>query len=308
MILNTGSRTDIPAFYTPWLVNRLSAGEVMVRSPYNPSLITRYKIDPRLVDLIVFCTKNPAPMLNHMDALAPYDTFWHVTITPYGHEIEPAVPAKVKVAESFRKLSRLVGSHRIAWRYDPILITERYSVPFHVNAFSELARLLKGYTTQVVISFIDLYEKTRRNFPEARAVSAHDQLLLTEALSSIAAQCGMQVHLCCESAILARDHVDADGCLSQAVLEKALGERLQVPRHKPARDGCQCLLGADIGAYNTCPHFCRYCYANYDAALVNANRKAHDPRSPLLVGWPGAHDTIRDAVQKSWKSPELSLF
>ena len=95
MIINTGMRTDIPAFYTDWFVNRLKAGFVLVRSPYNPRSVTRYRLSPDVVDLIGFCTKNPAPMLPYMDMLHPYGQYWFVTITPYGREIEPCVPQKI---------------------------------------------------------------------------------------------------------------------------------------------------------------------------------------------------------------------
>ena len=117
MIINTGMRTDIPAFYSDWFVNRLKAGFVLVRNPYNPRSVTRYRLAPDVVDLIGFCTKNPAPMLPYMDLLKPYGQYWFVTITPYGKEIEPRVPDKRNVLESFRRLSDIVGVDSIGWRY-----------------------------------------------------------------------------------------------------------------------------------------------------------------------------------------------
>ena len=102
MIINTGQRTDIPGFYSEWLANRLRDGSVMVRNPYNPAAVTRYRLSPDVVDLIGFCTKNPAPMLDHMELLAPYRQYWYVTITPYGREIEPHVPDKGEVLRAFR--------------------------------------------------------------------------------------------------------------------------------------------------------------------------------------------------------------
>ena len=122
MIINTGQRTDIPAFYSSWFVNRLRAGFVLVRNPYNPQSVTRYRLSPDVVDVIGFCTKNPAPMLPYMPLLKPYHQFWYVTITPYGREIEPYAPSKKAVLESFRRLSGMVGADCIGWRYDPILI------------------------------------------------------------------------------------------------------------------------------------------------------------------------------------------
>ena len=116
MIINTGMRTDIPAFYSEWLLNRIYEGYVLVRSPYNPSQVTRYILSPEVVDLISFCTKNPAPMLPHMDVLKPYGQYWFVTITPYGKDIEPNVPDKKQVMEDFKILSDIVGVDSVGWR------------------------------------------------------------------------------------------------------------------------------------------------------------------------------------------------
>ena len=128
MIINTGQRTDIPAFYSEWFCNRIREGYVLVRNPYNPTSVTKYSLSPSVVDLIGFCTKNPAPMLPHMNLLKPYSQYWFVTITPYGREIEPRVPGKKAVLESFRRLSDAVGPDHIGWRYDPILINDRFPV------------------------------------------------------------------------------------------------------------------------------------------------------------------------------------
>ncbi len=161
MILNTGNRTDIPAFYTPWFMNRVKSGEVLVRSPYAENQVTRYRLDPSVVDLLVFCTKNPYPILPHLKSLSIFDTFWHVTITPYGRDIEPNVPSKRDILSAFQYLSHQIGANRIVWRYDPILINHTYTTAYHIEAFRSMAETLQGYTHQVVISFIDLYEKNK---------------------------------------------------------------------------------------------------------------------------------------------------
>lgn len=138
MILNTGQRTDIPAFYSDWLINRIHAGFVLVRNPWYPQQVTRYRIDPSVVDLIAFCSKNPAPMIPKLPEIAAYRQFWHVTITPYGRDLEPHVPPVQEVMETFRTLSQIVGSSHIVWRYDPIIITDRYTVDFHIDAFRKM--------------------------------------------------------------------------------------------------------------------------------------------------------------------------
>lgn len=308
MILNTGSRTDIPAYYSDWFYNRIKAGYVLVRNPYYPSQITKYLLSPDVIDVMVFCTKNPSPMLDRLSLLSAFDTFWFVTITPYGTEIEPHVPPKEQVIASFRQLSSAIGRSRISWRYDPVLITDTYSIAHHIEQFHRMAEALSGYTTQCVVSFIDLYEKTKRNFRGIRSVTSEEQEILIDAFSNIAKENGLQIHLCCENASLVRENVDADGCMSKAVLEKALGCKLNVPKKKTARSECSCLLGADIGAYNTCGHGCLYCYANYDMETVAKNRKLHNASSPLLIGELSEQDVVKSAEQKSWKNGQLDIF
>ena len=307
MIINTGQRTDIPAFYSDWFVNRLKAGFVLVRNPYNPRSVTRYRLSPEVVDLIGFCTKNPAPMLPHMDLLRPYGQFWYVTITSYGKEIEPGVPDKREVLESFRRLSDTVGPDRVGWRYDPVFISGDYPAERHIRAFEYMAKTLSGYTRTAVISFVDLYEKTKRNFPEVRPVTAEQRLLLGKAFVEIAGQYGMTVRPCGEGNELARFGADCSGCMTVAMYEQALGRRLKAPKTAPARKECACYLGGDIGAYNTCGHLCRYCYANYDAATVRKNLAAHDPESPLLIGRLEPGDQVHEAKQESWIDPQITM-
>ncbi|MBR2675845.1 MAG: DUF1848 domain-containing protein [Solobacterium sp.] len=307
MILNTGSRTDIPAFFSKWMANRLKEGFVLVRNPYNPSQLIRYEIDPAVVDLISFCTKNPKPMLDYLSLLDPFHQLWQVTLTSYGKDIEPNVPDKHEVIKTVQELSKSVGKKAVIWRYDPIFLSERYSMEYHFRAFSTIASSLNGYTEKVVISFLDLYEKTKRNFPEGTEVSWEDQVLLTKQLVKTAAENGMKVYTCHEKEALGQYGADTGGCTSQAVIEEAIGFQLNVPRIPNAREGCPCLLGSDIGAYNTCMHFCRYCYANYDRKTVLDNIKKHDPDSPLLIGNVLPEDHVVYAKQKSWKSVLMTL-
>lgn len=308
MILNTGSRTDIPAYYSDWFYNRIKEGYVLSRNPYYPTQITKYLLNPEVIDIMVFCTKNPSPMLDRITLLSAFDMFWFVTITPYGKEIEPHVPSKEQVIGYFQKLSELIGKKRISWRYDPVFVTDRYSVDYHIEQFGQMAKALSGYTDQCVVSFIDLYEKTLRNFSQVRSVTAKEQEKMIAAFSEIAKENELQIHLCCENAGLAQENVDADGCMSQAVLEKALGCKLNVPKKKTARKECSCLLGADIGAYNTCGHGCLYCYANYDIETVIKNRKLHNASSPLLIGEVSENDVIKQADQRTWKNAQLDFF
>lgn len=302
MIIQTGMRTDIPAFYSKWFFNRINEGVVCVRNPYNPSQVTKYSLSPEVVDLIAFCTKNPMPMLPFLDKLKPYGQYWFVTITPYGKEIEPNVPKKEHVIESFKKLSDTVGVDSVGWRYDPIFIDTKHSVEWHIAEFEKMADALSGYTKTCVISFIDIYKKVERNFPEARAVQMKDRAVIGKAFVEIAAKNGMVVKPCAEGNDLAKYGADCSGCMTVHTFETALHNRLEVPKSKKnQRNGeCACLLGVDIGAYDTCGHLCKYCYANANAALVKENMKRHNPESPFLTGGYMPGDVVHEVTQKSW--------
>ncbi len=308
MIINTGQRTDIPAFYARWFLNRLQAGFVCVRNPYNPSQVSRYRFSPDVVDCIGFCTKNPLPMLPYLDRLQDYGQYWYVSITPYGRDLEPNVPDKHRLLGAFRQLSQKVGKLRVGWRYDPILLTDRYTPEYHLRAFRTMAEALAGFTDTVVISFVDCYPKVLQNFPELQAVPRAVRLQLGQELVRIAADCGMGLRTCAEGDELAPYGADCSGCMKLSDYERAIGKTLLAPKRKGARAECACYLGCDIGAYSTCRHFCRYCYANGSQQEVLAKCRQHDPESPFLIGNYQEGDQIHDVPQKSWVEPELSLF
>ena len=300
-------RTDIPAFYSRWFLNRIKEGYVLVRNPYNPSAVTKYKIDPGVVDLIAFCTKNPAPMLPFMDILKPYGQYWFVTITPYGKEIEPNVPDKAKVIEDFKTLSEIVGVDSMGWRYDPIFITEKYSLDFHLKAFEKMAKELSGYTHTCVISFIDLYKKVVNNFPQAKEVSKAERIKIGKTFAEIGKKYGITIKACAEGDELKSYGVDCDGCLTKSTYETALNTKLNMPKRKGQRGACACFLGNDIGAYDTCKHLCKYCYANTNPKAVLYNSKLHNPNSPFLIGSHQPGDKIHEARQESWIDDQLIL-
>lgn len=308
MIINTGSRTDIPAYYSKWFFSRIREGYVLVRNPFHPAQVTRYRLDPEVVDCLNFCTKNPEPMVGRLEELARFRQFWYVTITPYGRDIEPFVPEKRKVMDSLKRLSKALGIRSVGWRYDPIFISEKYSLEFHLEAFGKMAAYLEGYVDNCVISFIDLYEKTKRNFPGVQAVQRQERLTIGREFVNIGRKHGIKIRSCCEGEELARFGVDTSGCMSREVLERAIGNTLEVPRKGPVREGCDCLLGSDIGCYHSCGHGCLYCYANYDRETVKENMAHHDPDSPFLIGGFRPDDVIREAKQSSWVDGQMRFL
>lgn len=211
MILNTGSRTDIPAFYSDWFYRRIQAGFVLTHNPYRPEQVLKYRLSPDVVDILCFCTKNPAPMLPRLAELSAFRQCWFVTLTPYGRDIEPHVPEKSAGADAIQRLSAQVGAQAVIWRYDPIFLTEKYDMAFHLQAFEQLASALAGHVSACVISFLDLYEKTRRNFPAGRAVSMENQRLLTAQFVRIGAKHDLPIRTCCEDSSLAACGADGAG-------------------------------------------------------------------------------------------------
>ncbi|MDS0524304.1 DUF1848 domain-containing protein [Clostridium sp. SHJSY1] len=308
MIINTGCRTDIPAYFSEWFFNRIKEGYVYTRNPYYKNQVMKYKLTPDVVDCLSFCTKNPGPILPRIHELDGFRQFWFVTITPYGKEIEPNVPDKEKVIEDFKKLSKSIGSQKIGWRYDPIFITDKYTLKSHIEHFEKISSNLAGYTHDCVISFIDLYEKTKLNFPGVKAVTREERFTIAKEFVHIGKKYDIQIKTCVEGQELSKYGVDCSGCMTKSVIEKALGVSLKLHQKKSTRGGCNCLLGNDIGVYNTCGHGCLYCYANYNQKTVIDNMKLHNPKSPFLIGRNMNGDIVKEAKQESYIDNQLMLF
>lgn len=213
MILNTGNRTDIPAYYSEWFYNRIKEGYVCARNPYCPEKVHQFSLSPEVVDVLVFCTKNPTPMLARIDEIQKFCHFWSVTITPYGRDVEPFVPPKEEVMKSLEHLSRLLGPSCVSWRYDPIFLTDKYSFAFHIEMFERMAAQLSGSVDNCVISFLDLYEKTKKNFPGVGEVSADMQEKLVTEFVKTGRHYGISIRTCCEGEKWKKYGVDTSGCL-----------------------------------------------------------------------------------------------
>ena len=299
MILNTGLRTDIPGFFSEWFYNRIDDGFVYVRNPYAKNQIYSYRLDPELIDCIIFCTKNPKPMFENLEKIDKFNQYWHITITPYEKEIEPNVPPMNDVLESFKYLSKKLGKENVTLRYDPIFINEKYTLEKHIESFEYIINSLSGYTTEAIISFIDLYEKTKRNFPKAREVTKDERLKLGKEFAQIGKKNNITIKTCVEGSELDKFGIDSSGCMTKEVIERAINKNLNIPKQKARNGECYCLLNNDIGEYNTCDHGCLYCYANSNKRLVKRNLKLHDPKSPILIGEIKEDDIIKEMNQKS---------
>lgn len=291
MILNVSGRTDIVAFYTDWFIKRYNEGFVDVRNPFNPKLVSRIYFDD--VDLIMFCTKNPIPILDKLKYIDKPILF-HVTLTPYKNDIEPNIPPKGIIIESIKKLSSIVGIDNLSVRYDPIFISDRYNIEYHIKSFDKLCSLLNGYVKKIIISFVDDYKNVRKNknILNIKEFTEKDYELIGKNFSSIAHKNNMIVQTCFEDKNLVEYGFTKGECLSHEIAYKLTGKTYKNWTARKEKK-CNCVKMVDIGVYNSCKHFCRYCYANYDEKQVKNNFNNHNPNSSLLIGELNNDDIIK---------------
>ena len=288
MILNVSGRTDIVAFYTPWFMKRYHEGFVDVRNPFNPKLVSRIYFDD--VDLIVFCTKNPLPIIDYLQEIDKPILF-HVTLTPYKKDIEPNVYRKDKIIEGIKKVSSIVGIDNLYVRYDPIFLSDKYDLDYHKKTFERMCSLLSGYVKYIIISFIDDYKNVRNNrqILKKRDITHDDFKEMGISFSAISKKYGMSVQTCFEDENLVSYGFKNDVCLSHTLAFKLTGKAF---KNWKARK-CGCVQMVDIGAYNSCKHLCKYCYANYDEKMIENNVRKHDVNSSLLIGKLEENDVIK---------------
>lgn len=311
MIISASRRTDIPTFYSDWFFNRIKEGFVLVRNPMNIHQISRIRLTPDVVDGIVFWTKNPLPMLARLGELKEYMYYFQFTITPYGKDVEPNVPTKPEeIFTAFKRLSDAIGADRVVWRYDPILISERYPLDYHIRAFAKIAEELHDYTRKVTISFIDEdYRGVKSNIKELALLDfpAAKQIQLSASLAEIAHSYGLKIDTCSEKIDLQQFGIEHARCIDDRLFSQLLACNLNVDKDKTQRLECGCVASIDIGMYNTCRNGCRYCYANYSLNTVAGNFSKHNPLSPLISGEVGSDDRINNREVKSCKNIQLLL-
>jgi hypothetical protein len=288
MIISASRRTDIPAFYAEWLLNRMRAGFVYVRNPFNRNLISRIPLTPDGIECIVFWTKNPKnllPRLKEIDAFG-YQYYFLFTVTPYDRDIERKVPRKDEIVACFKRLSETIGAQKVIWRYDPIVFTGRMDISFHIRRFTDLAEQLRGYTHKCITSFLDMYQKCKRNMKDIPVVegSEEDRISLLQTMMGITDAHSMKLETCAEDTALADTEITASRCIDDRLISQIIGEEIHVRKDPSQRTTCGCAESVDIGAYHTCRHHCLYCYANHSFETVGKNAVNHHVGSPLLIG------------------------
>ncbi len=291
MILFVSGRCDVIAFYSEWFMKRWEDGFVDVRNPFNRKLVSRiYFTD---VDAILFCTKNP---INFVDKLKIINKpiLFHVTITPYSKDIEPNVEDKQKIIEAVKEISDIIGKENVYVRYDPIFLSAKYDLEYHKKSFARLTDLLDGYVKHIIVSFIDDYKNVRNNMNilKYHDFTSDDYKEIGEFFSKEALKHGMTVQTCFENETLVEYGFIKGECMSKELAKRLTGKDYK--KWKARKENkCECVEMVDIGVYNTCKHFCKYCYANYDERKVLVNMAKHDPNSTMLIGALESDDVIK---------------
>ena len=297
-VISASCRTDIPAFYSNWFMQRIKEGYARYHNPMNMTQVCTVSLRPEDVHAIVFWSRNYAPMIRHfreLDELG-YNYYCHLTITGLPRELEARTPPLPFVIDTVNRMVNCLGGNRVIWRYDPIVMSEVTTPDWHEFKFMDIARQLEGKVKRCYISFLDFYAKTQRNMAEAtRSLGIYQpsnaqMLEVAERLAKMAARYGIQVYSCAED-FLASDSIKQGSCIDKNLLDELFPDKARLMVAKSKRPGCHCYENRDIGAYNTCLHGCRYCYAVEDHNAASSNFMAvNDKHDDLIVGQAKLHE------------------
>lgn len=302
MIVSVSRRTDIPCWYSPWFFNRIKEQFALVRNPVNFHQVSKVNLSPEVVDGIVFWTKNPEPMADSLNLISSYPYYFQFTLTGYGQDVEPGIPDKKRhMIPVFQNLAEKIGRERLIWRFDPVFLSPRYTMEYQIHAFGEIARSLRGYTEEVVVSFLDPYAKIRKNMERLEASAPEEDEI--RKLASEFVKIGNEFHLpvkaCSEDKSLGSVGILPGCCVSRERMERIGGRRLELKKDRNQRKECGCAESIDIGFYDTCLNGCQYCYANKNQELARRNFSRHMEQSPMLCKTIENGDKITERKVKS---------
>ena len=288
MIVSASYRTDIPAFYADWFMRRLAAGYAVVANPYGGRPY-RVPLAPGEVDGFAFWTRNIGPLAQHLPEIARVAPFTvQFTVTGYPRALEPGVIDSAAAVDQIAGLADRFGPRAVVWRYDPVIETSLTPAAWHLENFGRLAGMLQGHVDEAVISFAQIYAKTRRNMEIAardhgftwRDPEDAEKRALAGALAEIAAAHGMQLTVCSQPDYLVAGAAAAR-CIDAGRLSDIAGREIRA-REKGNRPGCLCHESRDIGAYHSCPQGCAYCYAVSSRDRAKRFLVVHDPAAESL--------------------------
>ena len=298
VILSASRSTDIPAFYSNWLLERIRDGFCDWINPFNRK---KHRVCFDKTRLIVFWTKNPKPLfqkLNTIEECGFSQYYFQFTLNDYVAEgLEPNVPAIEERVDTFRRLADKIGKERVIWRFDPLLLTEKITIDILLDKIVTIGKKLKGYTDKLVFSFIDIssYRKVQKNLAtlQCKEFSTLEQIQFAKGLTDLNSEFGFNLATCGEISDLSEFGIEHNKCIDNELImrlfhnDSALMDFIgaeydlfsgwtinESKKDKGQRKACGCIVSKDIGMYNTCPHLCRYCYANFSNEQVLKNFKA----------------------------------
>lgn len=307
MILSIDFRTDIPAFYSKWLLNRFKEGYVYFRNPSYPTTLHKVILDRQHIEGIMWCSKNYLPILHDLHNITDvFPSIFHYTITGYGKDIEPNVPDLDQSIYTFKELSMRYGEDKVIWRFDPIFYCKEFEIWGTIQRFEKICKKLHNYTDRVVVNFISPYEKVKRHMPDLKLMSKYEKEACIINLLEICKHYNLKLQTCGNGLQFKElEGVEITGCLDEHALN-LMGIYPKI-NNKETQWGCKCFPNTCIGEYNTCLHKCKYCYASADFDKCDENNKLHDPNSPLLIGWPHGDETIIEMKPKTLNTYQLQL-
>lgn len=305
MIISASRRTDIPSFYSDWFINRLNEGYVLVPHPRNLNQLSKISLKKEDVDCIVFWTKDAKPLFDKIDKLDGYKFYFQHTITSYQKDLEPNMRRKSEILDTFIEMSKTLGSNRMVWRYDPILLNDKYTEEYHYEYFEKFCAKLQGYTKKCVISFLDLYGSVSENINGLGIYTPDKEtrLRMASRLSEVALKYDIELESCSEEIDLTPYGVKKSSCIDKNLIEEVIGYELDVKKDSGQRENCGCVKSAEVGQYNTCIHGCKYCYATNFENVAMKNFKSHKKDSPLLFGELNGNEKI---IEQKSKKPKTS--
>lgn len=288
MIISASRRTDIPAFYGEWFMNRIKENYVLVRNPFNKKQVTKLIIHPEIVECIVFWTKNPIPFMKYIkDLMASHFNFYFLfTITPYSNDLEQNIPSTEKITDCFKKLSETIGPEKIIWRYDPVILTHELNYAFHLRHFEALSQTLANYTHRCIVSFLTMYKKCQQNLKDMEIITpaAEEKVNLLNQFIEIAELHKIRLQTCAIETLPGLN-IDIKGkCIDNELISDICKKAIPLKKDSYQRNECLCVESVDIGVYNSCLGYCLYCYANQNRQVVDQIVQLHNPSSPVLIG------------------------
>lgn len=293
MIISASRRTDIPAFYSEWFMNRIRAGYCAVPNPFNRNQISFVSLKPEDVEVIVFWTRNPRPLMSYLKELdrMGYCYYFQYTVMDNPRAIDPKTPPLKKALKTFRDLADQIGSEKVIWRYDPIFFNTITGTKFHREIYSKISRHINGYTFRSFVSIVDIYRKASKRIRELKdqgieIVEPESEELadLMHAIVESANESGLDIISCAEEIDLSVFGIRSGKCVDDGYIRKTFRINVTGKKDPSQRRKCGCVVSKDIGMYDSCLYDCCYCYATGSFDRARINYKSHDPQSPSLIG------------------------